>query len=104
MYEFDRANFSNPTLDNSNNHTHFSILNKEYVERDEYAEVEDIDAVLHSHLCTCKQKRTALDNLGIMFKHPWYSSCLFCAQMQHAQLAPDEGWLISTLQDTVRGT
>lgn len=36
----------------SNNHTHFSILNKEYVERDEYAEVENINVVLHSHLCT----------------------------------------------------
>lgn len=37
------------------NHTHFSILNKEYIERDEYTEVEDIDVVLHSHLCTSKQ-------------------------------------------------
>lgn len=34
-----------------NNFTHFSIFNKEYVERDEYAEVEDVNAVLHSHLC-----------------------------------------------------
>lgn len=38
----------------SDNHTHFSILNKEYIERDEYAEVEDIDTVLHSHLCKGK--------------------------------------------------
>lgn len=30
--------------------THFSILNKEYVEWDEHAEVEDINVVLHSHL------------------------------------------------------
>lgn len=30
--------------------THFSILNKEYVERDENAEVKHINAILHSHL------------------------------------------------------
>ena len=41
----------------SDNHTHFSILHKEYIERDEYAEVEDINTVLHSHLCKCKKKR-----------------------------------------------
>lgn len=42
----------------SENHTHFSILNEEYIKRDKYAEVEDIDVVLHSHLRTSKQKRT----------------------------------------------
>lgn len=40
----------------SDNHTHFSILNKEYIERDEYTEVKDIDTVLHSHLCKGKNK------------------------------------------------
>lgn len=30
--------------------THFSILNKKYVEWDENAEVKDVDVVFHSHL------------------------------------------------------
>lgn len=34
----------------SDHRTHFSILNKEYIERDEHAEVEDVDVVLYSHL------------------------------------------------------
>lgn len=45
----------------SNNHTHFSILNKEYVERDEYAEVENINVVLHSHLCTRTKREDGFD-------------------------------------------
>lgn len=44
----------------SENLTHFSILNEEYIKRDEYAEVEDIDVVLHSHLRTSKQNRMGL--------------------------------------------
>lgn len=32
------------------NHTHFSILNKENIERDEDAEVEDVNIVLDGHL------------------------------------------------------
>lgn len=44
----------------SDNHTHFSILNKEYIERDEHAEVEDVDVVLDSHLSSSKQ-RTVFD-------------------------------------------
>lgn len=34
----------------NNNHTHFSIFNKENIERDEDAEVEDVNIVLDSHL------------------------------------------------------
>lgn len=34
----------------NNNHTHFSIFNKENIERDEDAEVEDVNVVLDSHL------------------------------------------------------
>lgn len=33
-----------------NDHTHFSIFNKENIERDEDAEVEDVNTVLDSHL------------------------------------------------------
>lgn len=35
-----------------NHLTHFSIFNKENIERDENAEVEDVNTVLDSHLCT----------------------------------------------------
>lgn len=34
----------------NNDHTHFSIFNKENIERDEDAKVEDVNAVLDSHL------------------------------------------------------
>lgn len=34
----------------SKNHTHFSILNKKNIERDEDAEVEDVNIVLDGHL------------------------------------------------------
>jgi len=37
-------------LESFDNHTHFSILDEEHIQRDEYAEVEHINAVLHGHL------------------------------------------------------
>lgn len=37
--------------------THFPILNKEYVEWDKNAEVEDVDVVLHSHLQGAANRR-----------------------------------------------
>lgn len=48
-------------------HTHFPILHKEYIERDEYAEVEDINAVFHSHLLTKKKKivRLTSSKMGV---------------------------------------
>lgn len=41
----------------NNNHTHFSIFNKENIERDEDAEVEDVNIVLDGHLCVSQQRR-----------------------------------------------
>lgn len=55
--------------------THFPILHKEYIKRDEYAEVEHINVVLHSHLpghqremWGCERSVAGFVNLLSLFK------------------------------------